>query len=52
MTVVAPAVCWPAARGAVGQETARDAYLGQPDPVDNNSQNPVGYPELPFLRRA
>ncbi len=39
-----------------GQETVRDAYLGQPDPVDNNSQNPIGYPELPeelpFLHRA
>jgi hypothetical protein len=25
----------------------RDAYLGQPDPVANGSQNPVGYCDLP-----
>jgi hypothetical protein len=33
----------------------RDAYLGQPDPVVNGSQNPIGYcelpEELPFLHR-
>ncbi|QIZ38201.1 hypothetical protein [Saccharopolyspora sp. ASAGF58] len=34
----------------------RDAWLGQPDPVVNGSQNPVGYCELPeekqFLYRS
>jgi hypothetical protein len=33
-----------------------DAYIGQPDPVDNGSMNPVGYVALPeeqqFLMRA
>lgn len=33
----------------------RDAWLGKPDPVDNGSQNPIGYCELPeeqqFLHR-
>jgi hypothetical protein len=33
-----------------------DAYMGQPDPIDNGSQNPVAYVDLPeeaaFLIRA
>jgi hypothetical protein len=33
----------------------REAYLGQPDPVVNGSQNPIGYTqldaELPYLNR-
>jgi hypothetical protein len=36
--------------------SVRDAYLGNPDPVVNGSQNPIGYCELPeeaaFLTRA